>query len=109
MVVRRLTKEQMSEFNCTIICCRNIPTEQTALLLQLHRSMIQNSCPSPVLQGLYLFDEHPVERKTNKRRKFQFEANFYPSIAEGRNLRDMFRLIIIKPSSGLGHKHKHKK
>jgi len=27
MVVRRLTKEQMSEFNYTIIYCRNIPTE----------------------------------------------------------------------------------
>jgi len=27
MVVRRLTKEQMSEFNCAIIYCRNIPTE----------------------------------------------------------------------------------
>jgi hypothetical protein len=53
MVVRRLTKEQMSEFNCKIIYCGNIPNEQTAHLPQRHRSPIQNSSKQlfiPLLQ-----------------------------------------------------------
>jgi len=81
MVVRRLTKEEMSEFNCN----NN--------LLQEH----SNWAKSTVAAAPPIADTK------------QFEVTFYPFIAEGRNLRGMFRLIRIKPSSGLGHKHKHKK